>query len=369
MKIQEEDGGMISLLALKTGQSRMVYGQSLYEILVLPESEKLKALLLDQSLKKMWGLDWSLSPEGRLIVNGTLNRLYDWIQLSKIAKQQHIIYEFRALPGEGLKPGIQSYFETVFEGLSPPEIAWGRVPPMAYIPKGSYLGEYESILQPFGLSPKEDPLWLSPSPFLEIEMALVESLSSEGFSYGGSTIPELEGFSSLLGFLNAMKSRGLGRTLHHSSALTQSGKALEIHSGGQIPFSLHNFKTETESLKWKSHGLRLELVPQLDRKDQIELKIKASISEPLPTSSSKGLSPLKTQSLKSRVLLKDGEILKIFQLEKKSSGEQSHGGLSFLLSLPSSLMGGSGKSQISQMVFVQAKIARRLRGSKSLKSR
>ena len=64
------------------------------------------------------------------------------------------------------------------------------------------------------------------------------------------------------------------------------------------------------------------------------------MSEPLSHSSIDSPPPLKTQSLESKVLLKDKQILKLFQLTKRSQGTQNKGQLGFLLSFPNSFLRG-----------------------------
>ena len=158
---------------------------------------------------------------------------------------------------------------------------WNKLP-FAYLPQGTDLADYKKLLQPFGLTPKEDSLWKANKPFIEIEMALVESLSSSGRSFGGKgDKPQQSDFFSLLAFLNFLKTSGQGKTLHHSSIIGQSGQKLHIQSGGQIPFYSYNMKTEQTTVGWKSYGLNFHILPTLDKKNQVTLEIKAQISEPL----------------------------------------------------------------------------------------
>ena len=65
--------------------------------------------------------------------------------------------------------------------------------------------------------------------------------------------------------------------------------------------------------------------------------------------------PLKTQSLESKVLLKDRQILKLFQLRKKSKGQQKKGYFS-LFSFPSFILSGKNNYHMDRFVFIQTKI-------------
>ena len=353
MSIQIDPVGL-SLLARKTGQTLLIAGNKQYEVFILQKEKKRQALMLDQIVKDFWGLDWSLSAQMIFQVTGTLNRLSDWIDLAKASHAYNIHYEFKARPGEGLEKTIQHYFNQLFKNQSPPEIVWQKEP-LAYIPQGASVLEYEPLLQPFGLSLKEDPLWLSTAPFIEIEIALVESLSSSGLSFGGTTDSLLFRFSSLLAFLNFLKSSGQGKSLHHSSIIGQSGQKLHIQSGGQIPFNSYNLKTEQKSIQWKSHGLDLSLTPKVGKKNQIELKIKAQISEPMAFTSANSPPPLKTQSLENTVVLKEGQILPLFQLKKQSQGMQNQAHLAVLSDVPGSFLRGKNQYKMTQFIFIQAK--------------
>lgn len=354
-----QEQGLLSLLGKKEGRTLLIAGKKQYELFVFNKEKKSQALKLDTLLKSFWGLDWSFSNKNIFQITGRLNRLYDWVNLAKVSQKNNILYEFKALPGEGLKPQIAHYFKIFFKDKISPEIAWHKLP-FANLPQGVNILEYEKLLQPFGLIPKEDPLWLLKKPFIEIEMALVESLSSSSFSFGGGADSKnsLSSFSSLLAFLNFLKNSGQGKTLHRSSITGQSGQKLQIQSGGQLPFNSYNLKTEQKSVQWKSYGLQLNILPKLDKKNQIELDIKAKISEPLSFSSLDSPPPLKSQSLESKVILKDKQILKLFQLQKKSKGVQNRGYLGFLLPFSGSFLSGNNRYKITQFVFIQAKIVK-----------
>ncbi len=351
--------GQISLLARKRGQSLLVAGNKKYEIFVLEKEKKQKAIKLDQLLNKMWGLSWSLSSQSIFQITGRLNRLHDYVDLAELSQSLNILYEFKALPGEGLKPSIKQYFKKIFKNQILPEFIWGEQA-LAYTPKGADLSYYKNILRPFGLTPKEDPLWFFKNPFIEIEIALVEILNSSSFSFksqdGGFDQVFLKNWSSLLGFLNFLKSSGYGKSLHHSSIIAQSGQSLKIHSGGQIPFHNYNTKTEQSSAQWKSHGLQLHITPTVGKRDHILLTIKAQLSEPLPQSFLSGPPPLKNQSWESQIVLKNRQILKLFHLKKQAQGKQNNSQIGWLNSLTYSLFGGSGQHKMSQFVFIQARI-------------
>lgn len=354
----QKKGGQLSLLARKEGQSLLIAGNKHYEVFIFNKETKQKALILDKLLKNFWGLDWSLSEKNIFQIHGQLNRLHDWIDLAEISKAHNIFYEFKALPGENLKKPIRHYFNQLFKNKATPEIAWNKLP-SAYIPQGSSLLEYTKELQPFGLNPEEDSLWLSSKPFIEIELAVVESISSSGFSWGGKNqqSDSLMSFKSLLAFLNFLKNSGQGKTLHHSSIITQSGQKLQIQSGGQIPFNNYNIRTEQKNTEWKAHGLYLDIIPKAGKKGQIELDINAQLSEPLAFNSMNGPPPLKTQSLKNKLILKNKQILKLFHLKKQFTSSNNQGQLSFLLDLPRILINASSKQEVNQLIFIQARFS------------
>lgn len=360
----QAEQGQLSLLTRKKGYTLLVAGNTKYEIFIFDKEKKLQALKLNQLLKNFWGLSWSVSGNNSFQVTGKLNRLHDWADLAGISKTYNIPYEFKALPGEGLEQLILHYFKNLFPKQAPLVFNWLTLP-LVYVPQGADLLNYQKLLQPFGLKPKEDPLSFFKAPFIEIEIALVENLSSSGFSFGGNTDSKnpLSRFSSLLSFLNFLKKSGQGKTLHHSSIIAQSGQKLQIHSGGQIPFNSYNLKTEQASTRWKSHGFHLNITPRAGKNNNIELTIQARLSEPLAFSSIDSPPPLKTQSLENKVVLKEGEILKLLQLQKESQGTQNQGRLGFLLNAPFSFLSGNNKYDIAQFVFIQAQTKEKKKGT------
>lgn len=352
----QKKGGGFSLLARKTGWTQLSVGKKTYKILIFSKEQKQKALKLNQILKNAWGLNWSLSKTGDLQVIGILNRLSDWLDIVRVSKTHNIPYQFKALPGEGLKPSIQHYFKILFKNQQAPEFIWNQLP-LVNIPQGASILDYKKKLTAFGLIPQEEPLWLSNSPFIEIEIALIESLHSSGFAFGGNsdTKNTLPSFASLLGFLNFLKNSGQGKTLHHSSIIAQSGQKLKIQSGGQIPFKNYNLKTDQQNAQWKSHGLDLNILPQMGKKGRIELDIQAKISEPLAFASANQPPPLKTQSWQSKIIVNENQIVKIFQLKKYSKGRHNHSRLGFILDIPNSFLSGSNQHKMTQSLFIQAK--------------
>ncbi|MCZ0931809.1 MAG: hypothetical protein OXJ52_01480 [Oligoflexia bacterium] len=361
--ILQKENNQISLLARKAGQTLLITGAGQYEIFIFDKDNKTKALHLERILKKLWGLSWSLSKDNVFEIKGQLYRFSDWLEIMKECKKYNISYQFKAQMDEELKKISSYYFKTVLQQ----EIeAQGSNLPYVFVPTGYPPSRYKS-LKAFGLIPKEEEFWFFKAPLVQIDLAVVETLSSSVFSTGGHLLKPLSHFSSLLSFLNFLKSSGKGKTLHHSSLNTQSGKEIQLKSGGQIPFNSYNLKTEQKSVNWKSHGLQVHLIPTVGKKDQIKLKIKAQLSEPLSFSSSDQAPPLKTQNLESEFVLDDKQILKIFQMYKKSKGSQYKGQLGFLESIPSFLLGGQNSYKMTQSVFIQIQILKEQTKSENLK--
>ena len=354
LSIKIEEGELL-LLARKTGQSLLVAGAKSYQVVILSPQQKAKALILEELFKNTWGLEWSVTKDQKLTITGKLYRLWDWLELSKQAKAHNIQYEFKALPTEGLKPVIQYYFKQLFKnkGLIPPEIGDKA---LAYIPQGLLVSKYKKLLKPFGLTPEIDPLWFSTAPFVEIQLAVVEIINSSGVYLGGEGEGPKLSFSSLLSFLNFLKSSGKGKTLHHSSLIGQSGREIHIHSGGQIPFHNYNFKTEQKTLNWKSHGLELKILPKVGKKQQIELKIRAKISQPITLGAKDSPPSLKSQSLEHTLTLKNKEIVRLFKLKKQAMGKQGQLGGSFVTDFSPTAFKSKQEYKNQQFIFIQATI-------------
>ena len=349
--LQKEDN-RISLIAKKQGRTLLTANNNRYEIFIFDRDNKIKALLLENLLKQLWGLNWSLSKENVFEIKGRLYRFSDWLDIMKECKKHNISYHFRAEMDEELKKISSYYFKKFLKQEI--QVNWSELPSV-FVPTGSPLSNYENS-KAFGLTPIEKKLWFFKAPLAQIDLAIVETLSSSVFSAGGSLLKPLSHFSSLLSFLNFLKSSGQGKTLHHSSLVGQSGKEIQLKSGGQIPFYNYSLKTEQKNTSWKSHGLQINLTPSVGYRNQIKLNIKTQLSEPLSFSSSDQAPPLKTQNLESEFVLNDNQILKIFQLYKKSTGKQYKGQLGFLEANPNFLLGGKNNSKMTQSVFIQVKI-------------
>lgn len=346
--LHSEKGSLV-ITGKNEGQTFLRMKNKVYPILIVKKELKQSILLVDQLLKKFWGLEWSLD-QNQIKITGRLNRLYDWIKLAEIAKQNNIPYLFYATPGEGLKEPAEHFFKTLFDSqrenrsLPPPIIQW-HTPPIAFIPQDSKDAEefYQKILKPFGLIPKTDSFWFIPALSIQIEVALLETATNTSLAFGNPTP------SSLLDLLNLLLSRGKGRLLHHSTLTAQNNRETTIHSGGQIPLTQYNLETRQQSTQWKSHGLTLKITPRLDKKNTIQLQIRGEISSPF------GSHPpsLKTQTFSGVFDVKEGQILKLLHLKKQSGGGYFNGGLSLL---PLSVKTDKQNYKMSQMVLLRASL-------------
>jgi len=357
-------GDKISILAIKKGQTHLLSGSQNYKLYILEPELKLKALHLEKLFKEFKGLYWTLkkesSPsskskqnESKFIILGELYRFADWLSLQKAFQKHFINYEFKANMDEGLKKASHYYFKQKLQKDF--EILWEELPFVA-VPKGAPLNDYKKILSGFGLRLKEKENWFFKAPLLEIEFAVVESLSSFAVFSGGALDKELSGFKSLISFLNFLKSSGKGESLHHSSLLAQSGKSIDLESGGQIPISSFNLKSEQQSISWKSHGLKLKIQATVGVKKQILLKIQARLSEPLALSSHGTAPPLKNQTLETEMILEAGQIFKLFELKKSSKGSSYQGGLSALLKELNLFNGSHNKYDMSQYIVIRINV-------------
>ena len=358
----EAKGLKLSILARKKGQTLLVIGNNRYKLFILEDSLKLQALHLERLLSGLKGLEWSLSPSWKFQIFGELYRFSDWLELKKAFKKYPFEYEFKARMEGELKNISSYYFKQKLK--KPLEVLWGGLP-FVSVPEGSYLPAYQSRLKAFGLQAQERKGWFFKAPFVQIDLAVVESLSSSSFFSGGNLDKSLSGFSSMLSFLSFLKNSGKGKSLHHSSVLAQSGKSLELESGGQMPFSSFQVKTERETVNWKSHGLKLTLKAHVGEKNQLRLQLKLRLSEPLAFSAGSSSAPaLKNQTLQTEMILNEGRIFKLFEMKKKSKSRNLQGRLAFLLKDLNFLSGGQNTYSMSQFIFIQIKILESQQGLK-----
>ena len=315
-----------------------------------------KTLLISELLKKMWGLKWALTPE--LEIQGHLNSFSDWFALSKLSRRENISYNFKAQLGEGIEEEAVYFFNSLFKEQALSEINLKFLPVIS-VPKGSDLRFYEGILKPFGLKPKEDPDWFIIKPFIKIEVAQVEVSESSEIGVGAAPRlldEEVFSFSSLLKFIEFLKVRGQGRVIEHSTLLVQRGENLKIHSGGQISFSHYNFQTHQESTQWKKYGLTLNITPELDRQKNILLKIKLEFSEPEALLPDGNTPPLKSQKMETAFHLKNRQVIKIFQREKKGQRAGSKGGFFSQIPFVNSLSHNQHDFKSLQVILIRPEI-------------
>ncbi|MGI9549286.1 MAG: hypothetical protein ACR2M7_04865 [Bdellovibrionales bacterium] len=350
----------LHLLGKKEGQTFLTIGSKTYKVFVLKEKTKQDLLLLDSIIQKTWGLHWTLSKDHVPQITGQLHRIYDWVEISKQAQRYNIHYEFKAQLGEDLQPTLEVFFKNYFKNKLVPDIQWTHLP-FAFLPKEAPLAFYEAQLKAFGLKIQKDQDWFHSFPFINIEIALIETNSSSSLFFGNNhnSQDQLSSFKSLLNLLNLMKSSGKGKTLHHSSVLAQHGKEVHIHNGGEIPFSKYNSETKEHSTDWKSYGLDLRLTAFLDKKEQIVLKIQGDLSEPLSTPMEGKAPPMKNQRIKVNLQTQDQRIVKIYHQKKQGTGTFSKGGLDFSFSFLKSLVRNHRNYNNSQIILIQPKIIRK----------
>ncbi|MCY4512968.1 MAG: hypothetical protein OXB86_04700 [Bdellovibrionales bacterium] len=337
--------GFLIISGKKEGQTFIRLNNKIHPVLIVKKELKQHILLIDQLLKTLWGLEWSLD-QSQIKITGQLNRLYDWVKLSEKARQNNIPYLFHASLGEGLKESAESFFRQLFHSRkkTPPYIQWQNLP-LVFIPQGSKEIEkfYQKTLKPFGFILKTDPVWFTPATSIQIEIAFLEITKNTSLAFGNQSP------SSLLDLLNLLLSRGKGRLLHHSSITAQNERETTIHSGGQIPFTQYNLETRRQNTRWKSHGLLLKMTPKWNKKKTLRLQIRGEISSPF------GSHPpsLKTQTFSGIFDVKEGQILKLLHLKKQSKGNSLNGGLSLL---PFSAQMNQQNYKMSQIILLRASL-------------
>ena len=350
----KEQGSLVSLRAKKLGSTFLNTGQKTYRVFIVSKEKKEKIQTLDQFLKPLWGLTWFVS-EDKILIQGELNRLSDWINLSKLSKKHRISYEFKAKLGEGLEPYVHSFFRQKFKNKIPPRIKWNQLP-FVFIPEGEQEEFYKRELKHFGLIPKIDSDWFATLPFIKIDIALIEISKTLSSALGGTLLSPKENFSfaSLLDFLNFLNAKGTGKVIHQSSLLAQPKQKVHLHSGGHLPFIQNNLQTQQQNLQWKSYGFNLTLTPYLDSFQSLKLQIKWEVSEPTSVPSANSTPPLKSHKWETTLQMKSGQILKLFHQDKKGYGKLNQTGI--LGFIPKNLSIRNNKYKKSEFLFIQPTI-------------
>lgn len=345
-----EQGSVLSLSAKKQGSTLLSVGQKTYQIFVLTKEEKQNIKKVSEFIKSIWGLNWSFV-NNKIKIDGDLNRVSDWIDLSQLSKQYQIDYIFKARPSVGLGDSLNLFFKQQFKHKTPPRMEWSELPNV-FIPEGSDIDFYKKELKFFGLTPQIDSNWKTPAPFIKINIALIEIAKTLSSALGGSLISPSK--FSFLDFLNLLKGKAKGKIINQSSLVTQNKQKVTFHSGGHIPFLQNNLETKQQTLNWKSYGLNITLTPQIYSFKTLKLQIKWNHSEPASISSSNKMPPLKNQKWDTTLQIKSGQILKLFYQHKKARGNVSEKGFSMLI--PKNLNISQNQYEKSQYLFIQPTI-------------
>lgn len=347
-------GNNLEIIGKKQGQTYIQIHSNYYRVIVTSSKLQKHLSLIEKKLQPLWGLNWDLSQDQKIEITGVLNRMYDWVLIAELAKAHNIPYIFKARLGENLKPTVLNFFQAISKNHSPPDIQWSQLP-LALIPESEDLSFYQKTFQAFGLEIQKDKTWFQATPFLKINVALIETSSVSDSLFGKSNKSSTSSmpFLSLLSLLQVLKNKGQGKTIFHSSLLAQSGQALHIQNGGEIPFSQYNSQTEHYSTQWKSYGLDLKVLALVDSKNNIRLDIKGSLSEPVAISVEDSPPPLKTQNIQSIFNVKDKSLLKLFYQEKERRSSFIKGGLSFAAPFISSASKNQNSHKVVQMLLLQ----------------
>lgn len=106
---------------------------------------------------------------------------------------------------------------------------------------------------------------------------------TEPATAAGSTLPK---FWKAFGWdrttidarLNFLVGEDKARTLANPKLVTLSGKEASFLVGGEVPYVTVEDEGRT-SVEWKSYGVDLEILPQVNSKNEIRLQVKADISD------------------------------------------------------------------------------------------
>ena len=173
----------------------------------------------------------------------------------------------------------------------------------------------------------------------------------------GAKVWDTLSFSSLLSFIDFLKSKGSGRALQHSVLTAQSGRPMKAHAGGQIPYAQYNFETHQESVRWKEYGWTLNIHPETDRFRHIRLQISARLEEPAASIEADKAPAVKSRRIETALHVRDGAIIRLFQIRKKNRARALKGG--FLGGIPL-IRGFGGKQNFDsfQILFLRPEVMR-----------
>ena len=315
--------------AKKIGSVLLKINNKAYQIQVISPAHKKKYQIVQEFLNSRKGLKAIFLKE-KIHIIGFLYRLKDFKDLSRLSQIHNIDYVFSAQIPKNIRQAL-TYFLKKKIPLENPKlhISWEEQDLTVLVSDQSSYGDfYQKNLKSGGVTVKKDPSLLVPGQAIELKLLLVETSHDHslkvhldwGTGFMNRLIkPEL--FKEVVNSLQVMEQKGQAHILSQAVLLTESGKNLSFHAGGEVPIPDFHPETGQGNIKWKPYGIQLNFKPKLDWKKNIHIQTKAEISEVDHSYSVNDSPALKNSSINTSLTLKNGQTLALSTLVRKQGGK------------------------------------------------
>jgi len=318
--------GRLFIQGKRVGTSVVTHDSSATLVYVLSRSHWNLLERIKNQLSQYEGLTVHVEDE-KIVVEGELYRLSDWIDLRKLIRSDQENFLFRAKIWPDLIEETKAHFKGLAQqrGLTADEMS--LAPQATLIAPKDRVAAYSQVFKPYGfiVLPSED---LVPAGLqIRMHVTLAEVLKSNshklGFDFQDSqSIQLLPKFSTSKEFsttLMALESAGQARTLARPTLLTRSGSEAEFLSGGEFPVKVGSrYKYE---VNWKRHGLWLKLKPTADGAGKIRLAMNIELSSPQPENSTDAIPSLRATRLQNEIDTRNGATVALAGLARKFIGQ------------------------------------------------
>jgi pilus assembly protein CpaC len=274
-----------------------------------------------------------------IIVSGSLYKLTDWIDLSKLISADEE-FLFKANIEEALQEEAESYFNKLFadQGLPEQKIQINNNPLLRIHPQDPHFKDYEEILNPYGIKVIKDKTALSLAPVIKVQITVAEI--NRGFaqnygvdfsdSYQAEILPttKIKDFEAKLHFL---ESSGNGKLLASPNIICRSGKEAEFLAGGEFPIKVRS--KFGGDIVWKKYGVLLKVNPKADSLGRMSIGIQSEVSSIDKSLSIDGIPAISTNKVSSYFDLTGSKIIALSGLLTDVRGD-NYSGFPVLSRLP-----------------------------------
>lgn len=344
----EDKNNKIYARAINPGVTVLRIGNRRHSIYVYSPSLYIKISQLKELLKNFLGLKLRYK-NNSIEVFGTLYRISDWIQISKIFKScTKKEYSFTAQIETELH--LKAY-KLIRKYLKKNYFLTTQIKIDKYLrviaPKDSETAVAPALCQ-FGVPIEYNDALTKNSKNIKIKIQFIESQSKKfehiGVKWNGhigaQLLPQFINQSRLESLLLAQDNNGKSQMLASPEMIVQNGKFTDFFVGGEFPVQIKNKRNSF--IKWKPHGISLKIKPELNESGKINLDIQISVSSLDSPSGTNQAPSLKITRIKNSITISNKQFLILNKIYTNNNGFSKEN-LPYLKKLP--ILGSLFRSQ------------------------